>query len=167
MFPVLGVFVLERCRQISPHASSHPRTERRLFICLTIHDLLMLPSYVILPERCLTSAGKPCSMEPVVVVTCLSMALQSFLLGFGCSFSFLILYTVGRSPLMGDQQVTRPLPAHRTAQTRHKRIQTSMPQVGLEPTFAAFERADSSCLRPRGHCDWWKYCNVNAYSVAR
>jgi hypothetical protein len=42
---------------------------------------------------------------------------------------------------MGDQPVARPLPAHRTAQTQNKRTQTSMPQVGLEPTIPVFERA--------------------------
>jgi hypothetical protein len=36
----------------------------------------------------------------------------------------------------GDQAVARLLPAHRTAQT-----QTSMSQVGFEPTIPVFERA--------------------------
>jgi hypothetical protein len=42
---------------------------------------------------------------------------------------------------MGDQPVARPLPAHRTAQTQNKRKQTSMPQLGFEPTIPVFERA--------------------------
>jgi hypothetical protein len=70
----------------------------------------------------------------------LSMVLQSFLLVLGRFFSFLILYTVGRTPWTRDQPVARPLPTHRTAQTQNKRTQTSMPQVGFEPTIPAFER---------------------------
>jgi hypothetical protein len=40
--------------------------------------------------------------------------LYSPLLDLGRFFSFLILYTVGRTPWMGDRPVARPLPAHRT-----------------------------------------------------
>jgi hypothetical protein len=47
--------------------------------------------------------------------------LYSPLLGLDRFFSFLILCTVGRTPWMGDQPVTRPLPAHRTTQTQNKR----------------------------------------------
>jgi hypothetical protein len=39
--------------------------------------------------------------------------LYSRLLGPGCFFSFVILYTVGRTPWTGDQSVTRPLLTHR------------------------------------------------------
>jgi hypothetical protein len=42
---------------------------------------------------------------------------------------------------MGDQPVAKPLPTHRTTQTHNKRIQRSMPRVGLESTILAFERA--------------------------
>jgi hypothetical protein len=55
-------------------------------------------------------------------------------------FSFLILYTVGRTPLTGDQPVARPLPIHRT-ETQNKCTQTTMPQMGFEPTTPLFERA--------------------------
>jgi hypothetical protein len=48
-------------------------------------------------------------------------------------FSFLIIYTVGRTPWTGDQPVSRPLPKHRTTQTQNKRTQTSMPWVGFGP----------------------------------
>jgi hypothetical protein len=54
------------------------------------------------------------------------MALQP-LLDLDRFFSFLIFYTVGRTPWMGDQPVARPLPTHRTTQTQNKRTQTSMP----------------------------------------
>jgi hypothetical protein len=48
-------------------------------------------------------------------------------MGLGRIFSFLILYTVGRTPWMGDQPVARPVPTHRTTKTQNKRPQTSMP----------------------------------------
>jgi hypothetical protein len=51
------------------------------------------------------------------------------------------LYTVGRSPLAGDQPVARPLPTHRTTQTQKTRTQISMPRVGFEPTNPVFEQA--------------------------
>jgi hypothetical protein len=67
--------------------------------------------------------------------------LYSHLLDLGKFFSFLIFYTVSRTPWAGEQPVVRPLPAHRTAQTQNKRRQTSMPQVGLELTIPLFEQA--------------------------
>jgi hypothetical protein len=42
--------------------------------------------------------------------------LYSPLLGLGRFFSFLILYTVVRTPWMGHQPVTWPLHTHRTTQ---------------------------------------------------
>jgi hypothetical protein len=60
---------------------------------------------------------------------------------YGRFFSFLILYTVGRTPRTGDQPVARPLPTHRTTQIQNKRTQTSMPWVGFKPTTPVFERA--------------------------
>jgi hypothetical protein len=65
----------------------------------------------------------------------LSMVLQSFV-GPWPLFSFLILYTIRRTSCTGDQPVAWPLPTHRTKQT-----QTSVPQVGFEPTISAFARA--------------------------
>jgi hypothetical protein len=52
-------------------------------------------------------------------------------------FSFLILYTVCRTPWTRDQLVTRPLPIR----TQNKHRQTSMPWLGFEPMIPAFERA--------------------------
>jgi hypothetical protein len=57
-------------------------------------------------------------------------------MNFGLSISFLILYTVGRTPWTGEQPVARPLPTHKTTRT-----QKSMPRVGFEPTIPVFERA--------------------------
>jgi hypothetical protein len=63
-------------------------------------------------------------------------------LDLGYFFSFLILYTVGRTPWTGgDWPVARPLPTHRTTQTQNKRTQTSMAPVGSEPMTTASERA--------------------------
>jgi hypothetical protein len=50
-----------------------------------------------------------------------SMTLQPF--GPWPLFSFLILYTVGRTPWTGDQPVVRLLPTHRTTQTQNKGTQ--------------------------------------------
>jgi hypothetical protein len=66
--------------------------------------------------------------------------LYSPLLSLGRFFSYLTFYTVGRTPWMGDQPVER-LPTHRRAQTQNKRTQTSMSQVGFEPTIPVCERA--------------------------
>jgi hypothetical protein len=63
------------------------------------------------------------------------------LLGPGGFFSFVILYTVGRTPWTGDQPVARPLPKHRTTQTQNKRTQTTIPRMGFEPTTIEFEQA--------------------------
>jgi hypothetical protein len=67
--------------------------------------------------------------------------LYSTLLDLGCFFSFLIIFTVGRTIWTGDQPVAKPLPTHRTTQTQNKRKQTSMLWVGFEPTTPAFEWA--------------------------
>jgi hypothetical protein len=58
------------------------------------------------------------------------------LLDLCCFFSFLILYTVGRTPRTRYQ-----LPTHRTTQTQNKRTQTSMSWMGFEPKIPEFERA--------------------------
>jgi hypothetical protein len=66
--------------------------------------------------------------------------------------SFLILYTVGRTPWT----VISTSQGHylHTKQTQNKRNQTSMSSVGFEPTIPAFERQKRvHVLRLRGHCD--------------
>jgi hypothetical protein len=68
------------------------------------------------------------------------MALQPFV-GPWPLFSFLIIYTVGRTPYTGDQAVARPLPIHTTTQTQNKRTQTSIPLVGFITTTPVFKRA--------------------------
>jgi hypothetical protein len=66
------------------------------------------------------------------------MVLKSFLLDLGPFFSFLILYTVGRTPWAEDQPIIKPLPTHKTTQTQKRQI--SMPRIGFEPTIPAFGR---------------------------
>jgi hypothetical protein len=63
-------------------------------------------------------------------------------------FSFLILYTVGRTPWTGDQPVATLLPTHRTT---HTDIHALSGIRTHDPSIQAGE--DGSCLRPRVHCD--------------
>jgi hypothetical protein len=85
-------------------------------------------------------------MRDTVLTNCAELRVLSIygsialLLNLGRFVSFLILYTVGRTPWTGDQPVARPLPTHRTTQIQNKRRQTSMPRVEFEPTIPAFER---------------------------
>jgi hypothetical protein len=58
-------------------------------------------------------------------------------------------YTVGRTPLTGDQPVARPLPTHRI--NAYTDIHALSGIRIHDPTVRASE--DSSCLRPRGHRD--------------
>lgn len=72
----------------------------------------------------------------------LLMALQPSLAP-AASFSFLILNTVGRTPSMGDQPVTRLLTTQENTQNKYR--QTSMPLKGeLQPMIPVFERAKTS-----------------------
>jgi hypothetical protein len=59
----------------------------------------------------------------------------------GHFFSFVILYTVDKTPSTGDEPVARPLATHRTTQTKSKRTQTSMPRVGFQSKTPVFEQA--------------------------
>jgi hypothetical protein len=58
---------------------------------------------------------------------CVYLWLCSPLLNLGRIFSFLILYTIDRTPWTSDQPVARPLCTHRTTQTQNKRTQISTP----------------------------------------
>jgi hypothetical protein len=53
---------------------------------------------------------------------CTYLWLYSPLLGLGQFFSFLIFYTVDRTPSTGDQPIAKPLPAHRTTGQHKHRI---------------------------------------------
>jgi hypothetical protein len=91
------------------------------------------------------------------------MALQSFV-GPWPLFSFLILYTVSRTPWTGDQSVARPLPTHRTTQTEktHTGIHAVSGIRTYDPSVRASE--DSSCFGPRGHRDRQGY-NQKIYFI--
>jgi hypothetical protein len=62
-----------------------------------------------------------------------------------------LFYTGGRTPWTGDQPVARSLSKHRTTQTQNKRIYFLRGIRSHDLSVRASE--DSSCLRPRGHCD--------------
>jgi hypothetical protein len=91
----------------------------RLSVCLSI---ICLPIYLSIYLPIHLWLYNPCGSWPIF------QFLKSF-------------YTVGKTPWTGDQLVARPLSAHRTAQTQNKRIQTSIPWAGFEPTTPVFERA--------------------------
>jgi hypothetical protein len=57
----------------------------------------------------------------LLLLLLLLLLLYRPLLCLGRFFSFLILYTVRRTPWPGDQPVARPLPTYRTTQTQNKR----------------------------------------------
>jgi hypothetical protein len=80
------------------------------------------------------------------------MALQPFV-GLWPLFSFLILYTVGRTPWTGDQSVARPLPTHRETQTESKHTDIHVSSVIRTHDLRIRAGEVGSCLRPRGHCD--------------
>jgi hypothetical protein len=94
--------------------------------CTMYHDRHLQNHYLITIHRCLILSV---------------YLLYRPLLDIGHFFSFLILYTVGRTPWTTDQAVTRPLSAQRTAQTQNKCTQTPMLQVRIELTVPVFGRA--------------------------
>jgi hypothetical protein len=133
-------------------AASRATFEPAVFLIRIEASPLERSSSVVLDQvtRSTWSQRQPVPHE-MMVPACLTdwPALPSYgstvlLLDLGRFFSFLILYAVGRTPLTGDQPVSRPLPTHRTTQTQNKRTQTHMPQVGYELTIPAFERAKTA-----------------------
>jgi hypothetical protein len=60
-----------------------------------------------------------CMCRTAEVYLYIYLWLYSPLLDLGSFFSFLILYTVSRTPWAGDQPVARPLPTHRINSHRH------------------------------------------------
>jgi hypothetical protein len=68
-----------------------------------------------------------CAWDPHTAMCCSIYLPEEFihqwlynpLLGPGRFFSFVIPYTVSRTPCTGDQPVARPLPTHRIAQTQN------------------------------------------------
>jgi hypothetical protein len=101
------------------------------FIYLSIYLSIYLPIYLSIYLSYL-------SIYPSIYLSTYCSTL--LLLDLGRFFSFLILYTVGRTPWTGDQPVARRPSTQRTTQTQSKRTQTSMPSVRFKPTIPAFER---------------------------
>jgi hypothetical protein len=83
------------------------------------------------------------------------------LLGLDHFFSFLILYTVGRTALTGNQPIERTLSTHKTTQTLNKHTDIHASD-GIQ-TYAPIVWAgkDSSCLRLCSHCYWHCVHTVN------
>jgi hypothetical protein len=77
--------------------------------------------------------------------------------GPGLLFSSLSFYTDGRTPWMSYQLVARPLPKHRTTQTKNKHIH--IPNIhalsGIRTNDPRVE--NSSCSRQCGYCDRYEY----------
>jgi hypothetical protein len=78
-------------------------------------------------------------------------------LGSGlCLFSFMIIFTDGRTPWKSDQLVARPVPKHRATQTQNKHIHTlNIHDLCGNRTHDLCFRAseDSACPRPLGYRD--------------
>jgi hypothetical protein len=88
--------------------------------------------------------------------TYLSIYGPAALLELGCiSYWFHNLYTVGRTPRMGDQSRLKPATYTKKTRTQNKRKQTSVPPVWFEPKNAVYERAKTVHYLDRAtfHCD--------------
>jgi hypothetical protein len=74
--------------------------------------------------------------------------------GPGFFFSFMIIFTDGRTPWASDQPVPRPLPKYRTTQTQNKHIH--IPNIhalcAIRTHYPSFRASEySACLRPLGY----------------
>jgi hypothetical protein len=88
--------------------------------------------------------------EYIGLNTSLSLSLCLYRpLNLGRFFSYLILYTVGWIPWMGDHPVSR-----HTEQTQNKRTQTFMPRVGFETRNPVFEWAKTAHALDRAATVW-------------
>jgi hypothetical protein len=84
------------------------------------------------------------SINTMYVYLSIYLWFYSPLLDLSRFFNFLLLYTVGRTPMTLNQPVAR-------LYTKH--TQTSIPRVGFEVRVGE----DGSCLRQRGHSDRHKH----------
>jgi hypothetical protein len=85
----------------------------------------------------------------IIIIIIIIMALQPFV-GPWTLFQFLDPIHSRQDSLDGDQPVARPLYLH----TEHKHTSDIQALSGIrthDPSVRASE--DTSCLRPRGHCD--------------
>jgi hypothetical protein len=72
-----------------------------------------------IPEDGILHSHRRENLDSYTVYIIFLLWLYSPLLGLGRFFSFLLPYTVGRTPWKGDQPIARPLPTHRTKSHRH------------------------------------------------
>jgi hypothetical protein len=110
-------------------------------LCFILTDHKKMKYYLNLRLFSATPASSVCLPIHLSIYLSIYIWLYSPLLDPGSFFSFLILYTAGRTSWTGDQPVARPLPTRRIIQTQNKCRQISMPRVGFEPTIPVFERA--------------------------
>jgi hypothetical protein len=128
----------------------HGLTSQKMMMnTLTNRRSLLKMQITISTGRC--SAADLSSWYTVCVCVCVCVCilyiyiwLCSPLLDLDRYFSFLIFYTVSRTPWTGDQPVARSLPAHRTA---HKHRHPCL-EWDSNPRSQC-----SSGRRRRGHCD--------------
>jgi hypothetical protein len=85
----------------------------------------------------------------------LLLLLYGPLLGLCRFFSFLILYRVGRIPWTENQPGARPLPTHRT----------NAHNTDIHALSGIRTHEDSSCVRPRGHCDRLQSSSFSYYFI--
>jgi hypothetical protein len=101
-------------------------------------------------RHCLYQSRAFHTMQSKFQITPLPLSLWLYSpLGVGRFLSFLILYTVGRTPWTGDQSVARPLPTHGT--NKHRINAHRHPFLEWNPIVRAGE--DGSCIRLRSHSD--------------
>jgi hypothetical protein len=115
---------------------------RKISSCATFFQILI---FLALASAPLPLKDRIISVNYIYFAFFSFMAVEHFV-GPWPLFSFLILYTVGRTPWTGDQPVARPLPTHTTTQTQNKHtdihassgIRTHVPSVlaGEEGLFS-------------------------------
>jgi hypothetical protein len=134
-----------------------------LSICLSIPLYAYLSVYL---SVCLSVYLSICLSIYLSVYPSICLWLYSPVLDLGGLITFLIIYTVCKTLLTGDQPVARPLTTLRTTQIQNKRTHIHALN-GIrthDPSFRAIE--DSSWRRPRGHCDR-HYAIIKLHEIAR
>jgi hypothetical protein len=93
------------------------------------------PPQITLSNR---SGAKMWNGRTIIIIIIIIIIINGSRAHFGTwsLFSVYWTYIVGGNPWVGDEPVARPLPTHR-AQTQNKRTQTSMLDVGFEPTTSS------------------------------
>jgi hypothetical protein len=107
------------------------KTHLQLNINIIIYNIILPGAN---PDRSAVMKPRSSYLSILYVLSiCLSVAVQPFV-GPWLLFQFLDLLHSRYDSL----PFASPLPTHGTTQTQNKRTQTSMPQVGFEPTMSVF-----------------------------